>query len=58
MKDKFESITAYSETEQLDILKAICAKIYIARNITLDSKTIVMCLESIDRLFNDDENYN
>ena len=49
--DKYDSLT------QLMILKDICNRMYIARNITLSQDSIVDNLEKIDRLFRD-ENYN
>jgi len=42
---------------QLMILKDICNRMYIARNITMSQDSIVDNLEKIDRLFRD-ENYN
>ena len=50
--DKYDSLT------QLMILKDICNRMYIARNITLSQDSIVDNLEKIDRLFRDDENWN
>jgi hypothetical protein len=49
--DKYDSLT------QLMILKDICNRMYIARNITLSQDSIVDNLEKLDRLFRD-ENYN
>jgi len=49
--DKYDSLT------QLMILKDICNRMYIARNITMSQDSIVDNLEKIDRLFRD-ENYN
>ena len=49
--DKYDSLT------QLMILKDICNRMYIARNITISQDSIVDNLEKIDRLFRD-ENYN
>lgn len=44
-------ITDYSPEEQLDILLSICNKIYIARNISMDSFGIIEQLKVIDSLF-------
>ena len=49
--DKYDSLT------QLMILKDICNRMYIARNITLSQDSIVDNLEKLDKLFRD-ENYN
>ena len=49
--DKYDSLT------QLMILKDICNRMYIARNIAMSQDSIVDNLEKIDRLFRD-ENYN
>ena len=49
--DKYDSLT------QLMILKDICNRMYIARNITMSQDSIVDNLEKLDRLFRD-ENYN
>ena len=49
--DKYDSLT------QLMILKDVCNRIYIARNITMSQDSMIDNLEKIDRLFRD-ENYN
>ncbi len=49
--DKYDSLT------QLMILKDICSRMYIARNITMSQDSMIDNLEKIDRLFRD-ENYN
>ena len=49
--DKYDSLT------QLMILKDICNRMYIARNITMSQDSMLDNLEKIDRLFRD-ENYN
>ena len=49
--DKYDSLT------QLMILKDVCNRIYIARNITMSHDSMIDNLEKIDRLFRD-ENYN
>ena len=49
--DKYDSLT------QLMILKDICNRMYIARNITMSQDSIVDNLEKLDILFRD-ENYN
>ena len=48
----------FSKDEQLTILKDICNKIYIARNISMSYETIIENLEEIDKLFRDNENFN
>jgi hypothetical protein len=48
----------FPQEEQLAILKDICNKIYIARNISLSHNTIIENLEEIDRLFRDNDNFN
>jgi hypothetical protein len=50
--DKYDSLT------QLMILKDICNRMYIARNITLSQDSIVDNLEKLDILFRDNENWN
>jgi len=50
--DKYDSLT------QLMILKDICNRMYIARNITISQDSIVDNLEKLDILFRDDENWN
>lgn len=53
-----KNIVSYNSLEQLMILKDICHKIYIARNITLDSETIDDTMSRIDKLFRDTDNFN
>lgn len=57
-KAKLKSITDYPSLEQLTIMKDICNKIYIARNITMSSDTILEQMERIDVLFRDKSNFN
>lgn len=52
------SINDMNSTEQLLILKDVCNRIYIARNISLNEKTIHECLVKIDELFKDRDNFN
>lgn len=56
--DQLKNISTYSDQDQLMILSDLCHKIYIARNITLDTKTINDMLSRIDKLFRDNENFN
>ena len=44
-------IHEYTSAERLFILDRICAEIYIARNISMDQKTIVDNLVKIDKLY-------
>jgi hypothetical protein len=53
-----KTLQDFPSDEQLAILKDICNKIYIARNISLSNVTIIENLEEIDRLFRDNEKYN
>ena len=55
---KLQMITDYDSITQLLILKDICNKIYIARNITLNSEIIEECMGEIDKLFTDKDNFN
>ena len=57
-KQYLKYINSYSSLEQLTILKDICNKIYIARNISLSHESIVENLERIDTLFRDRDNFN
>ena len=45
-------------TETYDKAARICARIYIARNITLDWNEIPTALKEIDKLYRDYKNYN
>lgn len=56
--DKLKGVNDYPSFDQLMILKDLCHKIYIARNITLDQNVIMDNLKRIDILFRDTENYN
>jgi hypothetical protein len=53
-----KGINSNDSLNQLLILKEICGKIYIARNISLSEKTIQEQLAKIDELFRDKENLN
>jgi hypothetical protein len=57
-KKDLKSINKYDSLTQLMILKDICNRMYIARNITLSQDSIVDNLEKLDRLFRNDENWN
>jgi hypothetical protein len=48
-------INKHDSLEQLLILKEICNKIYIARNISLDNEGVIEQLELIDNLFRDSD---
>ena len=56
-KEDLKRIENYDSLTQLMILKNICNKIYIARNISLSNESVIDNLEKIDKLFRD-ENYN
>lgn len=51
MEDKFKRIHEYTKEEQLIMLDNICAKFYIARNISMDHQAILEQLSKIDRLY-------
>ena len=51
MEDKYKRIHEYSKEEQLLMLDSICAKIYIARNISMDRQSILDELSKIDKLY-------
>lgn len=54
MKDfplKPKMIHEYTSEERLFLLDRICAEIYIARNISMDQKTILDNLERIDKIY-------
>jgi hypothetical protein len=54
MKDFFltpKMIHEYTSEERLFVLDRICAEIYIARNISMDQKTIMDNLVKIDKLY-------
>lgn len=44
-------IHEYTSAERLFVLDRICAEIYIARNISMDQKTILDNLVKIDKLY-------
>lgn len=57
--DNLKNITDYTDKEQLQILRDICGRIYIARNIALRQDVILNELSKIDKLFRDNsENFN
>lgn len=56
-KIDLKHIHRYDSMTQLSILKDVCNRLYIARNIALSHDSIVDNLEKIDKLFKDDENY-
>lgn len=51
MEDKYKRIHEYTKEEQLLMLDSICAKIYIARNISMDRQSILDELSKIDKLY-------
>lgn len=57
MEQNLKRIDEYEPLDQLNILKLICNRIYIARNITLSEESILDSLKQIDMLFRD-ENLN
>lgn len=58
-REKLKNIVDYTAEEQLIILKDICARIYIYRNISLNREGVIEELNAIDMLFRDDsENFN
>jgi hypothetical protein len=56
-KKDLKRIDKYNSLDQLMILKDICNRMYIARNITMSQDSMIDNLEKLDRLFRD-ENYN
>ena len=50
-KKDLKSINKYDSLTQLTILKDICNRIYIARNIAMSQDSIVDNLEKLDKLF-------
>jgi len=57
-KSDLTHINTYEPLVQLLILKDICHKIYINRNISMSQENIIDNLEKIDILFRDRENFN
>ena len=51
MEDKYKRIHEYTKEEQLLMLDSICAKIYIARNISMDHQSILDEFSKIDKLY-------
>jgi hypothetical protein len=56
--EKLNPINQYGSLDQLQILKDVCNKIYIARNISLSEDTIHEMFRRIDILFRDKINLN
>jgi hypothetical protein len=56
--EDLKTITSYGSLEQLIILKDICHRIYIARNISMNQESILESMNKIDKLFVDKSNYN
>jgi hypothetical protein len=56
-KADLKRIDKYNSLDQLMILKDICNRMYIARNITMSQDSMIDNLEKLDKLFRD-ENYN
>jgi hypothetical protein len=57
-KKDLKKITEYEPPDQLEILRDIGNRIYIARHISLSQEQILDNLEKIDKLFNFRENFN
>jgi hypothetical protein len=57
-KKDLKLITKYEPLDQLEILRDIGNRIYIARHISLSQEEILDNLEKIDKLFNFRENHN
>jgi hypothetical protein len=57
-KQNLKFITEYKPLDQLEILRDIGNRIYIARHISLSQEGILDNLEKIDKLFNFRENHN
>lgn len=53
-----QDINELDSLNQLLILKAICAQIYVARNISLSPERIEEQMKKIDELFRDKDNFN
>ena len=51
MEDKYKRMNEYTKEEQLRMLDLICAKIYIARNISMDHQSILDEFSKIDKLY-------
>lgn len=50
-KNDLNNINTYNSLKQLTILKDICNRIFIARNISMSQDCIIDNLEKIDKLF-------
>ena len=48
---ELKMIHLYTEMDRLFLLDQICAEIYIARNISMDQKTILDNFAKIDKLY-------
>ena len=48
---KSKMIHEYTQEERLFLLNQICSEIYIARNISMDQKTILDNLKKIDKIY-------
>jgi hypothetical protein len=57
-KKDLKLITEYKPLDQLEILRDIGNRIYIARHISLSEEQMRENLEKIDMLFNCRENFN
>lgn len=57
-KQDLKFITKYKPFDQLEILRDIGNRIYIARHISLSEEQMRENLEKIDMLFNCRENFN
>ena len=57
-KKDLKFITEYKPLDQLEILRDIGNRIYIARHISLSEEQMRENLEKIDMLFNCRENFN
>jgi hypothetical protein len=51
MEDKYKRMNEYTKEEQLLLLDNICARIYIARNISMNHQAILDELGKIDKLY-------
>jgi hypothetical protein len=56
-RKNLKRIDEYDSETQLRILRDVCSRIYISRNITMSQDMMIENLKKIDRLFRD-ENYN
>jgi len=56
-RKNLKRIDEYDSETQLRILRDVCSRMYIARNITMSEDMMIENLKKIDRLFRD-ENWN